>query len=441
MADLLALSADFIDNGKFEGPKSINRVNRQLSEVADGCAVVEAFSHVVVFRTEDGLVLFDTSLEAHARPIIEELRRWSDDRVDTIAFTHGHIDHVGGAKAFVDEALDAGHRRPRVVGHENVSPRIERYQLTNGYNKVINHRQFVASRRGRDGGLVDMDDTPFGPSEWVHPDTTFAERLSVRVGDERIEMIHDRGETDDHLWAWLPERKAICAGDFLIWMFPNAGNPQKVQRYPLEWAHAMRSMAAKEPELILPAHGLPIAGKARIATVLDDVATALEGLVEDTLALMNEGAKLNDIIHSVRVPERLLDKPYLRPMYDEPEFVVQNIWRLYGGWYDGNPANLKPARDRELAEELSRLAGGAPALGFRARELAEAGQHRLACHLAEMAALAAPESKAVHGARAYVYERRRKDELSLMSKGIYGAAAMESAAKAEQGEAGEKAGA
>jgi len=24
--------------------------------------------------------------------------------------------------------------------------------------------------------------------------------------------------------------------------------------------------------------------------------------------------------------------------YDDPEFVVHNIWRLYGGWYDGNPA-------------------------------------------------------------------------------------------------------
>ena len=63
MADLLALSARFIDEGLYEGPTSVNRVTTELSEVGDGIAVVEAFSHVVSFETEEGLVLFDTSLE------------------------------------------------------------------------------------------------------------------------------------------------------------------------------------------------------------------------------------------------------------------------------------------------------------------------------------------------------------------------------------------
>lgn len=429
MTDLLGLSAKIIDEGVAESPGMFNRVNRELSEVGDGVAVVEAFSHVISFDTGNGLVLFDTSLESHARPIIESLRKWRDAPVDTIAFTHGHVDHIGGAKAFVDHALDRGDRRPRFVAHENVDPRIDRYTLTSGYNKIINWRQFAMSRGKK---LEDMDDAPFGPTEWVRPDTTFAEKLSVRVGDDTIEMRHDKGETDDHLWAWLPERKAICAGDFLIWMFPNAGNPQKAQRYPLEWAHALRQMQAMNAELLLPAHGLPIAGKKRINDVLDSMARALEGLVEETLKLMNQGARLNDIIHSVHVPADLLEKPYLRPMYDEPEFVVQNIWRLYGGWYDGNPANLKPAKESELAEEITRLAGGAPALGFRARELSEAGQHRLACHLAEIAVQATPDSAAVHKARAKVYAARRDAELSLMSKGIYGAAAAESAGKVEE---------
>ena len=430
MADLLSMSAKIIDEGLPDGaPGMMDRRTRELSELGEGVALVEAFSHVVVFDTGDGLVLFDTSLEGHARPIIESMRKWSKAPIDTIAFTHGHVDHIGGAKAFVDHAADRGDRRPRFVAHENVDPRIDRYTLTSGYNKVINWRQFAMSRGKR---MDEMDDRPFGPSEWVRPDTTFREQMSVRVGDDMIEMRHDLGETDDHLWAWLPERKAICAGDFLIWMFPNAGNPQKVQRYPLEWAHALRQMQAMNAELLIPAHGLPIGGKKRISEVLDNMARALEGLVEETLTLMNQGARLNDIIHSVRVPQDLLEKPYLRPMYDEPEFVVQNIWRLYGGWYDGNPANLKPAKESELAEEVCRLAGGAPALSFRARELSEAGQHRLACHLAELAAQAAPDSAAVQKARAKVYAARRNDELSLMSKGIYGAAAAESAQKVEE---------
>ena len=51
----------------------------------------------------------------------------------------------------------------------------------------------------------------------------------------------------------------------------------------------------------------------------------------------------------MKPPAHLLERPYLRPVYDEPEFVVRNVYRLYGGWWDGNPANLKPARDAEVS--------------------------------------------------------------------------------------------
>ncbi len=243
-------------------------------------------------------------------------------------------------------------------------------------------------------------------------------------------MKINKRRTDDHTWAWVPSHKAICAGDFFIWAFPNAGNPQKAQRYPREWARAMRDMAAMGAELFLPAHGLPIHGRERIARVLDDVASALESLVEQTIRMMNEGARLNDIIHSVELPPRTLDKPWLAPTYDEPEFVVQNIWRLYGGWYDGNPANLKPAPESHLAAELASLAGGARALAERAVSLQESDP-RLACHLAELAALAAPDDEGVHRMRAEVYQSRRSRETSLMAKGIYGSAANESKSRLE----------
>lgn len=417
MADLLALSARIIDSG--DTTERVNRPTGELSEIADGIAFVEAFSHVISFRTSDGMVLFDTSVAAFGPAVRDALRGWApDDRVHTMVYTHGHVDHVGGAPTFVAEAADRGDPRPQVVAHENVPVRFDRYDLTNGYNAAINRRQF-----GREM-LTFFDD-------WVQPDVTYESALDVTVGGLDMELHHGRGETDDHTWTWIPSVKAICAGDFLIWAFPNAGNPQKVQRYPGDWARAMRDMVAKEPELYLPAHGLPIAGRERIATVLDDVATALEGLVRDTLALMNDGARLEQIVAEVRVPESLLAKPYLRPTYDEPEFVVRNIWRLYGGWWDANPATLKPAREAAVASELASLAGGAIRLAERGREVA-ATDIRLACHLVEYAALAEPDNAAVHAARAEVYELRRASELSLMSKGIYGEAAAQSREISEQ---------
>ena len=252
----------------------------------------------------------------------------------------------------------------------------------------------------------------------------------MNVGGLDIQLNHAKGETDDHTWAWIPKHKAICAGDFFIWAFPNAGNPQKAQRYPKEWAAALRDMASRNAELFLPAHGLPIAGKDRIKQVLNEVATVLETMVSQTLNLMNQGASLNDIIHSVHVAPELLAKPYLGPTYDEPEFVVRNIWRLYGGWYEGNPAHLKPARDAAVAMELAKLSGGALKLAERARLLAETDV-RLACHLVEFAIQAEPDNKAVHRMRAEVYQIRRAGETSLMAKGIFGTAANQSKQQGE----------
>ena len=49
----------------------------------------------------------------------------------------------------------------------------------------------------------------------------------------------------------------------------------------------------------------------------------------------------------------LADRPYLQPLYDRPEFIVRNLLRLYGGWWNGNPAELLPAREDALARMVS----------------------------------------------------------------------------------------
>ncbi|GIR36219.1 MAG: hypothetical protein CM15mP49_16040 [Actinomycetota bacterium] len=71
----------------------------------------------------------------------------------------------------------------------------------------------------------------------------------------------------------MPKTKTLVTGDLVLWVFPNAGNPQKVQRYPLEWANALREMMTCEAELLVPAHGLPIKGTGRINRVLGDLRT------------------------------------------------------------------------------------------------------------------------------------------------------------------------
>jgi len=419
------LSSQVIDSGIVNQP--LNRFTQELTEIDDGLAIVESFSHCWIQKTEEGLVCIDASGPQTGKAVVESMRTWSQDPVHTLVYTHGHIDHVGGSGAFFTDVQDKGVSPPKVVAHEGVIPRFERYRMTNGWNSFINKRQFGGIRPLANFGLGNTVEN-FVPKDVAEPDQTYRDQLPMKVGNWNFELRHARGETDDHTWVWDPKNKAVFAGDFVAWVFPNAGNPQKVQRYPIEWAAAMREMLAVGAEKIYPAHGLPIVGRKRVEQVLGDIAESLEHLADSTLKLMNEGATLDQIIHEVKLPEHLQERPWLAPQYDEPEFVVRNVYRQFGGWWDGNAANLKPAPEQRVAKEMVQLAGSVEALIDRALEVTEAGDLRLACHLIELAVTAEPIHEGAHRARAEIYWSRRAEERSLMSKGIYASAARQSEA-------------
>jgi glyoxylase-like metal-dependent hydrolase (beta-lactamase superfamily II) len=268
-----------------------------------------------------------------------------------VIYTHGHIDHTGGITVIDREAEAKGLARPRIIAHRDVARRMKRYALTQGLNSIVQGTQFSRQSAAYE----------------VYDDTH-----SLAIGGERIELFHGRGETDDATFVWLPGRRILASGDFVIWMFPNAGNPRKVQRYAAEWAAALRCMERLEPEIVMPGHGPVIFGKERAALVLRDGAAVLEHLVRESLALMNQGATLDRVLHEVTAPAEYLARPYLRARYDDPEFLVRAIYHLYAGWFDGDPAHLKPARAADLALELARLAGGAGRLAERAAGLRKA---------------------------------------------------------------------
>ncbi len=378
-----------------------------LEEWSEGLAFVSSFANVVVLDTSEGLVLIDTGSFVTAQAVRSAVQGFSDRPVHTAVYTHGHVDHVMGIAAF-----ETGGHRARVVAHEAVPARFDRYKLTAGYNGFVNARQF------RMPGLT-------WPTDYRYPDETYARELELTVGGERLSLRHARGETDDHTWVWLPERRVLCTGDLFIWASPNCGNPQKVQRYPREWAEALRTMAALDAQTLFPGHGPPIEGAERVRQALTETAELLETLHDQTVARMNAGDPLDAVLAAVKAPDHLLARPYLRPVYDEPEFVVRNLWRLYGGWWDGNPAHLKPAREARLAAEVAALAGGAGKLAERAKALGDAGEHALACHLAEWAGRAAPDDGAVEAIRAEIYRRRARAETSLMARGVFETAAEE----------------
>ena len=382
-------------------------------EVAPRTWFVSFFSGVVGFDTDEGLVLVDSGLARLAPALNDLLRRRTNAPIHTAIFTQGHADHAFG----LDHFLVEGQAPPRVLAHRAMPDRFARYARTDGHNQAINARQF--------GGTVDLQedglDTFRDPE--VGPNVLFDDGLEFTVGGVKFEVHHCRGETDDHCFVWCPERSVLCPGDLFIWGVPNAGNPQKVQRYPWDWAAGLRKMAALEARNFCPGHGGPIVDDpALIERMLTESADYLDAIVERTLAALNDGSPPHvDIVHRVQLPRS--DSPWLQPVYDEAEFIVRNVVRYYGGWWSGRPSELKPARRSVVATEVAALAGGAGKLVARARALARDGDLRAACHLADYALEAAPDDQDIGHAVAEIYEKRSRKETSLMAINLFASAA------------------
>jgi glyoxylase-like metal-dependent hydrolase (beta-lactamase superfamily II) len=379
-------------------------------EIEPGLLYFKGVAALSVVDTGDGLVMLDAGTRRDVDRVYEAVRAWRPD-VPLVAavFSHHHVDHIWSVRRFDEESEQRGWPAPRVHAHALLPAHFDRYRRTRGWNEAINARQF-----GTGFAVAGW------PSEYRYPDVTFERSMTLRVGKLSFELRHARGETDDHVWVHVPERGWIFPGDLFIWAVPNAGNPQKVQRYCEEWGSALREIAALDAGLLVCGHGVPIFGRDRIRQALVETAEYLESIERQTIALMNRGLPLDEILHRVRPPAHLLERPYLQAVYDVPQFLVRNVWRRYGGWWDGEPDSLLPAPRRQQAREWVALAGGVEPLLARVAALEAAGDLRMASHLVEIASLAEPESEPAADARARVYSARAAGEHATMTRGIFG---------------------
>ncbi len=382
----------------FRGPPKV---------VSEGVVFFPSQGNATAFLCGERVLVVDTNPQWFAQPNIDDLRAtYSEAPVEAIVYTHGHIDHVTGAELYIGDAEQHGYQRPRVIGHRDIVPRFDRYHRMHQQNNFINRVQFNLPEDAR----------MFSTVTWTYPDEVYDHALTIAVGGERFELHHSRGETDDETWVWCPGRRVLCTGDTFVWCTPNAGNPYKVQRYAFDWANALEQMAALRPLHLLPGHGPPLSGEAEVQDALLSTASWLRSIHDQVVTKMNEGKWLEEILREIEYPAN--DRPWLHPIYDHPEFVARNVWRLYGGWYDGDPANMLPAHSSDIAAELVGVAG-AQSILERARRLRDQGDAQLACHLVDFVRKGAPDNVEAWQLWRELFAARAAAEESLMARGAF----------------------
>lgn len=356
--------------------------------------------NVIVLETDEGLVLIDSGY-APAGPVLAEvLPTLSSKPVHTIILTHFHADHAFGAWALMAQKPQP----PRVVAEERFIEQME-----------LDMRSWGLNARNNQQKLADV------PRDWrqaVRPTQTFHRQTTLRIGGEDFVLTHARGETEDQIWVAVPGRKIVASADYFQNFLPNAGNGKRRQRYPEEWAKALRDMAAQQPQLLLPAHGAAIAKPAEIQDRLPAQARMLDSIAQQVIAGLNSGLRKDQVFERVALPADLAGRPDARELYVSARDIGRMVGSEYTGWWDDIPSHWRPAPLASEAAELAALAGGADKLIARALAIAPANPP-LAAQLADWAWLADGDSLPVVQGALQVYVQRVAQPLPTQEALVY----------------------
>ena len=191
---------------------------------------------------------------------------------------------------------------------------------------------------------------------YVRPNITFDETLSMQISGKKVDFYHAPGETDDQLFVWIDEMKALFPGDNIYKAFPNVYTIRGTSyRSFRSWYKSIEKMMSFEPEILVPSHGKPILGKEKIQNILGTYRDAIKYVHDQTMRYLNMGFSPTDASQMVRLPDNLSTDPYLFELYGTVEWSSRNLFNGYFGWFDGNPTNLYPFKESELNRRILEL--------------------------------------------------------------------------------------
>ena len=254
-------------------------------------------------------------------------------------------------------------------------------------------------------------------------------------------LRHEKGETDDHTVTWQPDRRVLCCGDLFIWASPNAGNPQKVQRYPREWAAALRRMLDARRRVPAPGPRVP-RDRGRPGPPGPDRHGGPARLPGRPDAGRHERRRTARRRHPRRPRRRPSSRrgPTSGPSTTSPSSSCtrSGASTAAGGTATRPRSNRHPSGPWPPSWPRWPAAPGPwptepsscwPRRGTRPelRPSRPTGRCALAGHLAEYAWLAAPDDAATQRARQQVFAARAARATSTMARGVFTWAANESA--------------
>jgi glyoxylase-like metal-dependent hydrolase (beta-lactamase superfamily II) len=291
---------------------------------------------------EDGVLVVDsTAFPSDARQIIAEIKQMTNQPIRFLVHTHWHPDHILGdgefRAAFPEIAiLSTGFTQKAIA---ELAPKYIKAIPERGAAYSASLRKQAQEGKSDEGKplseadkkyyLDSANDIDFAIPEYkqyqaIVPNVTFEDALTIRLGKREVRMLFlGRGNTSGDAVIFVPDAKAVMAGDLLV-----APTPYSYGSFLTEWIQTLAKVKALGATSIVPGHG-PVE---RDSSYLDLVSAALQSVLTQVQAAAAKHLSLEDTRKQVDLAafrEKFCGKDHDREIAYQNGFVDQAIKRAY----------------------------------------------------------------------------------------------------------------
>lgn len=355
----------------------------RVEEVAPGVWVALAYdlANIVLIETSDGHLVVDAGMSpGRAREAREALLAVAPGRVAHLVYTHSHIDHVGGASAWVEEGTEVWATEALEAHFFEQYGRFLPAEIRRGgrqFGRHVPESDLPCSSIGR---RVDLEAAL--ENGVVLPTRTFSGATTLTHGGRTLQLVEAHGETHDQLYVWLPEEAVLLPGDNWYAAFPNLYTIRGTAPRDVDaWIASLDAMRSEDPAVLVPAHTPPVRGVEEVREALTATRDAIQWVRDETVRGANAGRSLDELAEDIALPPHLAGLPALQPRYGQLDWSVRALYANELGWFDGEARHLYPLEGRELAARSVALMGGPEAVSSAVDAALAEGEAAWALHL------------------------------------------------------------
>lgn len=371
---------------------------------------------VTIIEGETGWIVVDpnTTIETgKAAQAFLQQHLFKEKPVTTVLFTHSHIDHFGGAAAFIsDQDYQSG--KVTVVAPEGFIEEAssENIMLGNAMTRRAGY-QYGSSLTPGPRGNVDLGlgkSVPFGTTSLFVPNKIIKATGETHTFDgvEFVFQIASGTEAPAEFTFYLPQHNAFCGAEVISRTLHNVYTLRGAKvRDALLWSEVIDDMLQHfgDADVIFNSHHWPIWGQERIRDYLESQRDTYKFIHDQTVHMILNGMTPNEIANAIRLPEALSQHFYSRGYYGTLQHNAKAVYQYYMGWYDGNPANLHPLPLADTAAKYIELMGGIDTVVTQAQRFYDQGEYQWVAELLNKAVFAKPKHKGARELLANTYDQ------------------------------------